>query len=536
MVVDGTCHTVESRSQVNNPGDRSKKDDSSAGDFSPLLFLILSVPTQPNNVAIADKGRPAGLNQAAPVAVSQSSGESMQSNGAAIGGGIGVQAENQRSAPNADVAVVTNAPPGYVSAVSDEPSTPEIEPDLNGGASAMLQSATSRAEISPSRAAGESPAMTSGVVNHEGPLSDKTLEADPNAKSSDRLGAIFQPVINGIEEPGPAQKSHPNILLEQTPASSEAPQAGTPEMAPSKTVGTPNGGSQPTITKLGVDQKNLLIALDAGVGKAAKEPGAVVEAVGEKPETQPSKVDDRSPGVAKDVPDDGGADGATQHLQNTLDPKVGPQLDSGNSVSAKTSNGQFNASSGDKAPHEAPEMSRGGAPSPNQAVMFMARPTVLHEAASAAADVPANAWRPVVERVAEEIAGRVKFNKHDAIIQLDPPELGKIRIDLHVDGDKLQARIFTQGHESQSLIENHLQELRQTLQANNLDLVEVHVRGGWHGASGDAMQGFQQQQQQQTGSQQKWAWVSGNITGGDAVEALPGKPLTTDRGRVSMWA
>jgi flagellar hook-length control protein FliK len=165
----------------------------------------------------------------------------------------------------------------------------------------------------------------------------------------------------------------------------------------------------------------------------------------------------------------------------------------------------------------------------------MVSPTVLHKVASAAAEVPANAWRPVVERVAGEMAGRIKLNKQDAIIQLDPPELGKIKIDLHVDGDKLQARIFTEGHESQSLIENHLQELRQALQANNLDLVDVRVQGGWHGATGDAMHSFPQQQQQPS-PQQEWGWASGNIADGDAVEAQLSKASTLDKGRVSMWA
>ena len=538
MVVDGSRHTVESRPQVTNSGDRPKKDGPSTNGFSPLLFLILSVPVPPNNAAISDKGQVAGLNQAAPLADSQLSIESMHSDGSAICGENGVQAEDQRGAPNAEFSLITDSAPSYPGALSDRPLAAETKPNRNDGPSSVFQSVTGRDEISNSRVAGEAPATANFVPSHPGVWSDKPLATDSNAKPSDRLCGIFQPVTDGNEEPGPAQNPGPNISVEQTAAASEAAQAGVPRMRPSEVVDTPDGASHLRNTGVGDDQKQLLIALDPAVGKARKVSVAAVEEVSGKSEVQSGKEIVRDLVVAKDNPDGVGADSANDHSQNTLETKEEQQRYSGSSVSAKTSNGEFNILVGDKAPHETSEMSRDGAQRSNETATFIVRPTVLPEAASAAADVPANSWRPVVERVAGEMAGRIKLNKQDAIIQLDPPELGKIKIDLHVDGDKLQARILTQGHESQALIENHLQELRQALQANNLDLVDVRVQGGWHGASGDAMHGFPQpqQQQQQTGSQQEWSWASGNIADRNAVEAQPSTALTPDKGRVSMWA
>ena len=535
MVLDGSRHTVESRPQVNTPGDRSKNDGSSTSEFLPLLSLMLSVPAPPNNAAISDNGRVAGLNQAAPIADSQIS-ESMHSDGAIIGGENGVSAENQPAAANAQYASITDSAPSNPGVLSDQPLAAEIKPELNGVPGSMVQSATGRDEISYSRVMGESPAITNLVANPQGILSDQPLAANSHAKRSDRLGGIFQPVTDGKEKPGPAQDPGQNIHLNQTGAASEAAQADVPVTRLSEVVDKSNAASHLQNTGIGVDPKKLLIAVDPAVGKARKVSVAAVQGVRGKSEVQSGKEMARDPMVAQNNPDDVGTDSTNDRSQNTLEPKEEQQLYSGNSASVKTSNGEFNNLIGDKTPHETPEMSRDGAQRSNETVMLIARPTVLPEAASTAADVPANSWRPVVERVAEEMAGRIKFNKQDAIIQLDPPELGKIKIDLHVDGDKIQARIFTEGHDSQSLIENHLQELRQALQANNLDLVDVRVQGGWHGASGDAMHGFPQQQQQQPSPQQEWGWASGNIANGDAVEALPSKTLTPDKGRVSMWA
>lgn len=536
MVLDGSRHTVESRPQVNTPGDRSKNDGSSTSEFLPLLCLMLSVPVPPNNAAISDKGQIAGSNQAAPLADSQLSIEPMHSDGAVIRGENGVQAENQRAAANAELPIMTDSAPSNPGVLSDQPLAAEIKPELNGVPGSMVQSATGRDEISYSRVMGESPAITNLVANPQGILSDQPLAANSHAKRSDRLGGIFQPVTDGKEKPGPAQDPGQNIHLNQTGAASEAAQADVPVTRLSEVVDKSNAASHLQNTGIGVDPKKLLIALDPAVGKARKVSVAAVQGVRGKSEAQSGKEMARDPMAAQNNPDDVGTDSTDDRSQNTLEPKEEQQLYSGNSASAKTSNGEFNNLIGDKTPHETPEMSRDGAQRSNETVMLIARPTVLPEAASTAADVPANSWRPVVERVAEEMAGRIKFNKQDAIIQLDPPELGKIKIDLHVDGDKIQARIFTEGHDSQSLIENHLQELRQALQANNLDLVDVRVQGGWHGTSGDATHGFPQQQQQQPSPQQEWGWASGNIADGDAGEALPSKALTPDKGRVSMWA
>ena len=97
---------------------------------------------------------------------------------------------------------------------------------------------------------------------------------------------------------------------------------------------------------------------------------------------------------------------------------------------------------------------------------------------------------PTVDRIVGEIDGRIRFGKQEAILQLDPPELGKLRIDLHMAGDKLTARILTETHQSRTLIEMHLGELRQALGENRVELLDVRVDSfSWTGPRGESQQG-----------------------------------------------
>jgi flagellar hook-length control protein FliK len=152
-----------------------------------------------------------------------------------------------------------------------------------------------------------------------------------------------------------------------------------------------------------------------------------------------------------------------------------------------------------------------------------------------AGDAKPNAsWSPMIDHVAAEIAGNVRQNKHEAVITLDPPELGKLKIDLMVDGNKVQVRIFAAARESQGLIENHLHDLKQALVFHRLDLVDVRVDGGsWNGAAGDLTHGFQQHPD----GQPEPGWRAGNSPQGtsEVVDASPGGAVR-EKGRVSIRA
>ena len=144
-------------------------------------------------------------------------------------------------------------------------------------------------------------------------------------------------------------------------------------------------------------------------------------------------------------------------------------------------------------------------------------------------------WRPTVERLAGDIASQVRIGARDATIQLDPPELGKIKIDLRMDGDKLLAHIAADSPEAQSLLRNHLPELHQALQSQQVNLAEVLVwSGSGSGAAGDFAQNFQQA----PGQRQPGAWPGGSSQAerGAANERPRGPSFSNGSGRVSVWA
>ncbi len=546
MVVDGARHTVESRPQINNPSDGSQSG-TSANVFSAFLFLILSLPVSSNNAETSDNGQNTGLNQGAQLGVSALPIEAMEGASAPVSGSIGVQAENQQAALNTDLPITGSAQSNFGIA-SAQPLAAQTKPQQNDVAGSGLQSATSDDEVSPKqvpsesqpidevspdRVPNESPAITTFVASL-GSVG-RPLARDDNAKPRDPSD-IFEPPIIG-NQPHSAQNPSPSVHLEQTAPTNEPPQADVAIMKPSEVVDRPEGVAHLQNTNLGLDLKKvkLFVAFEPPVGGMTKGSGPAAEEVRGRPEVQAGKERASGPTAADGIVNDFNADGGNDHLQNPVEFREEPKSYGGSSPAAKTSNVEFNSFIGDKTPRELPPMNRDGAQRSNEPLTFVIKPTVLHEAGPNAADVPATSWRPVVERVAKEMVGRIKLNQQDAMIQLDPPELGKIKIDLHIDGDKLQARIFTEVHESQSLIESHLQELRQALQANQLDLIDVRVQS-WHGASGDAMHSFPQQHQQQTSGRQEWNWASGDRADEDAAEAQVSQALTYDRGRVSMWA
>jgi Flagellar hook-length control protein FliK len=144
-------------------------------------------------------------------------------------------------------------------------------------------------------------------------------------------------------------------------------------------------------------------------------------------------------------------------------------------------------------------------------------------------------WPPVINRVAGEIISSVRHNKHEAFITLEPPELGSIKIAISLEGDRVHARILAEAHESGRLIENHVADLRQALQLQSLDLVDLRV-DSWSGARNDQGQSFRQDFERQ----QEWrdgngGFLSSSITVEDG-EAQRSNSVFAANGRVSVWA
>jgi Flagellar hook-length control protein FliK len=143
-------------------------------------------------------------------------------------------------------------------------------------------------------------------------------------------------------------------------------------------------------------------------------------------------------------------------------------------------------------------------------------------------------WRPLIDHVAGEINGHVRIGKSEAVIQLDPPELGKLRIDLLLDGDKLEARIQAENPDAGNLLETHLPELRQALAESRIEQVEVRFETAtWSGARGDSRQSEQQQARARPEANPDRDRLR---EGSEASEWLRQEDAVRRSGRVSMWA
>lgn len=147
---------------------------------------------------------------------------------------------------------------------------------------------------------------------------------------------------------------------------------------------------------------------------------------------------------------------------------------------------------------------------------------------------PLSKWRPTVERLADDIVRHARLGRTEAVLQLDPPELGKVKIALRLEDGKLRARIIAEGHDSKQLIEAHLPELRQALAAGRLEVIDLRVsQGNGSGLSGDLSQSFHRAPQGQPESN----FNSFHPLPPTRSEPPPGQRQTRrEAGRVSLWA
>ncbi|MCS6924364.1 MAG: flagellar hook-length control protein FliK [Candidatus Binatia bacterium] len=80
------------------------------------------------------------------------------------------------------------------------------------------------------------------------------------------------------------------------------------------------------------------------------------------------------------------------------------------------------------------------------------------------------------------MSAHIHQQSHEVLLQLEPPELGRLRIDLVLEGEKVQARILAEVAEAGTLLQVHLDELKTALRQHNLELSNVQVDvSGWDG-------------------------------------------------------
>lgn len=109
---------------------------------------------------------------------------------------------------------------------------------------------------------------------------------------------------------------------------------------------------------------------------------------------------------------------------------------------------------------------------------------VYATAASGEVDAPSAApveMPPAVHQVGEAILERVDEAGGEAVIRLDPPELGSVHIRVTLAGDTVQVQVEAEQPEAQALLREHIEDLSNLLTERGLNLADVQVGQGGHG-------------------------------------------------------
>jgi len=115
----------------------------------------------------------------------------------------------------------------------------------------------------------------------------------------------------------------------------------------------------------------------------------------------------------------------------------------------------------------------------------------------------------LVDQVVTQLAGSSDGESGRMRLRLHPAELGSVRLDLIIDGDRLRAHLQAQTHQVQEVLDRHLPQLREALQQQGLKIDEfrVDVQSGQEQA---AEQRFGWQQDQHKGHSPQSPWLDDN--------------------------
>jgi flagellar hook-length control protein FliK len=145
-------------------------------------------------------------------------------------------------------------------------------------------------------------------------------------------------------------------------------------------------------------------------------------------------------------------------------------------------------------------------------------------------------WQTVISQVSDGILSNLQQDNREARLQLAPPELGKIDIQLVLDGERIQAHIVAESADVGALIQTHLPELKHALQSHRLDLdtVRVDIQNG-NADSRTASQHFQRDAQ----TRGRGRDIPNDVQTEELDGVLPSTGAASPinhRGKLNVWA
>lgn len=128
-----------------------------------------------------------------------------------------------------------------------------------------------------------------------------------------------------------------------------------------------------------------------------------------------------------------------------------------------------------------------------------------------------------------------KNGQSSAVIRLEPPSLGKVKLEIVTERSKVTGKITVETQEAKQIIENRMSELRQNLSQNGLTVESFDVQVG-HNGSGDAL--AQRETFEQLRMISNMSRSSGlKVTNTETVAGTAGTPVRNIRhnGALDVW-
>ncbi|MEE4253116.1 MAG: flagellar hook-length control protein FliK [Desulfuromusa sp.] len=114
----------------------------------------------------------------------------------------------------------------------------------------------------------------------------------------------------------------------------------------------------------------------------------------------------------------------------------------------------------------------------------------------------------IFDQVVTHLSGSVNGDTGRMVLRLQPAELGSLRLELIVEGDRIQANLHAQSHQVQEVLERNLPQLRHALAEQGLKIDQFQVNVDQRQQSGQ----FENlaQQQHRNGSEKQPDWHQQN--------------------------
>ncbi len=116
----------------------------------------------------------------------------------------------------------------------------------------------------------------------------------------------------------------------------------------------------------------------------------------------------------------------------------------------------------------------------------------------------------IFDQVVTQLSGSINGESGRMVLRLQPAELGSLKLELKIEGDRVQAHLHAQTHQVQDVLERNLPQLRSALAEQGLKIDQFLVNVDRHASDGQ-FDGMMQQHNGDADQQQGWQQPSHEV-------------------------